>query len=298
MKQKTALITGATGFIGSNLASRLLQLNLRVAGLPKELLQEPIALREYCEEIKPDYIFHLAAYGNHSNQKNFNEIVATNIIKTALLLDATKFIKYEAFINFGSSSEYGKKDLPMSEETLLEPDTFYGATKAASTLLSRAFAGQYAKPVVTVRPFSVYGEGEAEFRFIPTIIKGLVEEAPTPVVLEPKHDWIYVQDFIDGVIRVIKNVDKLAGRVINIGTGLQYSNIEVVNVLEKVSGQTLMIDPFGDARPYDNDTWVADNSRLRLLGWQPKHTLSEGLYKTYVYYKKHYDKQGLKKTDN
>jgi len=298
MKQKTALVTGASGFIGQHLVQRLLEQNIRTGFIPRALLSSPNELKEFLISINPNYIFHLAAYGNHSNQYDFNDIVASNVIKTALLLDCSKSINYEAFINFGSSSEYGKKDLPMSEDDRLEPNTFYGATKAASTLLSRAFAEQYAKPIVTVRPFSVYGEGEAEFRFIPTMIKGLLNMEHLPVVFEPKHDWIYVQDFIDGILRVTKNADRLKGKAINIGTGVQYSNLEVVNILEKITGKTIEFDPFNNPRNYDNDNWVADNRRLRLLGWTAKHTLTQGLTKTYEYYKNKYAEQRSKKKNN
>lgn len=288
MKQKTAIVTGSTGFIGSHLVQRLLNLGIKTAGLPRDLLLNPNELQEYIKSIKPNYIFHLAAYGNHSTQTDFNETVATNIIKTAMLFSAVKDIKLEAFINFGSSSEYGKKDMPMSENSFLEPDTYYGATKAASTLLGRAFAVQHAKPVVTVRPFSVYGEGEADFRFIPTVIKSLVKNTTMPLDGRPMHDWIYVQDFIDGVIKVVKNADKLAGQVVNIGTGIQYSNDEVAQELERISGKQLLFDAFGYFRKYDNTFWVADNNKLLSLGWKPKHTLKEGLTKTYEYYQQRF----------
>lgn len=283
MVQKTALVTGSTGFIGSHLVKRLLEQNIKTAGLPKELLLNPNELYAYLQSIKPNYIFHLAAYGNHSNQKDFNETVATNVIKTALLLNAPG--EYEVFINFGSSSEYGKKNIPMSENTLLEPNTFYGATKAASTLLGKVFAEQHAKPVVTVRPFSVYGEGEAKFRFIPTVVRSLVTNTSMTFDSEPKHDWIYIDDFIDGVFKVLKNIDRLKGQAVNIGTGVQYSNQEVVNVLEEISGKKLLFDVFGYMRKYDNKNWVADNSKLRGLGWKQKFTLKEGLTRTYEYYK-------------
>lgn len=288
MKQKTAIVTGSTGFIGQNLVQRLLKLNYKVAGLPRDLLLNPYELSEYIKSIRPSHIFHLAAYGNHYNQQDFNETVATNVIKTAMLLNSLIGLEFEAFINFGSSSEYGKKEMPMSENTILEPDTYYGATKAAATLLSRVYAGQHDKSVVTVRPFSVYGEGEADFRFIPTVCNSLITDTLMPVSSDAKHDWIYIQDFLDGVLRVVKNANKLKGQVVNIGSGVQYSNMEVINQLEAIAGKMLKVDVFSYTREYDSDNWVADNRKLLNLGWKPKHTLKEGLTKTYEYYQQRF----------
>lgn len=290
-----ALVTGSHGFIGKQLSANLIAQGFKVAALERGLFSDFELLKNSIKEVNPDFIFHLSAYGNHSSQMDEDMTFSTNVIYTYLLLKATKDLKYKGFINFGSSSEYGKKKSSMREDDVLEPETLYGATKGASTLISRYFALKYKKPIVTIRPFSVYGEGEADFRFIPTAIKNMETREFMDLAPEPKHDWIYIQDFLDGVMTVVNNIEQLKGQVVNIGTGIQYSNLEVVRELEKVADKTLNIDVFGDKimRSYDTTSWVANINTLKILGWKPKYTLSSGLKNTYAYYQ-----QRLKEKDN
>lgn len=281
-----ALVSGGNGFIGKRLTEILIQQEYKVWNIDRETLGNPIELSKCVMDIKPDYIFHLAAYGNHYDQKDINEILATNILKTFFLLQATQAIDYKAFINVGSSSEYGKKKSTMHEDDCPETDTFYGATKVAATYLARAFAKQYNKPIVTIRPFSVYGPGESSARLIPSIIDALHNNKLFPLDPEPKHDWIYIDDLIDGILIAAHHAKELSGDVVNVGTGKQYTNLDVANMLEKISDKSLSIDYMNSLRNYDSTYWLASNSLLKFLGWTQKHTLKEGLKKTYDYYTK------------
>jgi nucleoside-diphosphate-sugar epimerase len=230
-----------------------------------------------------DYIFHLAASGQHIHQRlNYWEIYDVNILGTLNLLERTNNINYKAFINFGTSSEYGVKNKPMKESDLPEPTFFYAAAKVGATALCQAWGLEYKKPIITVRPFSIYGPGEADFRFLPKLIHsqfvGEKFELGAGV-----HDWIYIEDFIDALLLVAKNANKLKGKIVNIGTGKQYTNKEVVEVLAR------FIQPInykeGKMRP--NDTkgcWRANNKLLKSLGWKQKYTLAQGLEATLSYY--------------
>lgn len=279
-------VSGSNGFIGSHLVKRLRNEGHGVLPIPRNHLKYPNDLGDLFKTFPPDYIIHLAAYGNHSSQKEPSEMLNVNVIGTYNLLTSLNNVPFKGFINIGSSSEYGIKDGPMSENDVPETDTFYGATKVAGTYLARAFAREYKRNIVTVRPFSVYGPGEADFRFIPTVCHALNENKVISVATEPMHDWIYIDDFVDGVMRVVENIERLSGQIINIGTGEQYSNLEIVMLLEKVSGKTLIFDIFGmsDMRTYDSHSWVAENRKLKKLGWLPKHSIVDGLKKTYTHY--------------
>ncbi|MFH1388443.1 MAG: NAD-dependent epimerase/dehydratase family protein [Patescibacteria group bacterium] len=192
---KVILVTGSNGFIGKELVRTLENKGHKVVRFDRNILYKPRILKSQIRKILPAKIFHLAAYGNHSNQKDISKIVYCNYIATYNLLDATKDLNIDSFINTGSSSEYGRKRIPMKEDMHLETDTFYGATKAGSTYLSRAFAKQFNMHIVTVRPFSVYGPGEDQKRFIPTVIKCALNEE-TLNLAQGVHDWIYISDFI------------------------------------------------------------------------------------------------------
>lgn len=279
-----ALITGAHGFIAKHIISDLKREGIEIIPVPREVLSNPLELARLLSECKPDYIYHTAAYGNMANQQEISQTVVVNLMCTWNLLIASKDIPYKAFINFGSSSEYGKKDSPMIEEMLPSPETFYAASKIGATALCEAFTKQYNKPIVTVRPFSVYGDGEAEFRFIPRIILALHTKSQMDVNIKGVHDWIYIDDLIKGVKTVVKNINKLKGQVVNIGTGIETSNKQIIEYLEDLSGQKLNINYIENNRPQDSPVWIDGSKKLRKLGWKPEYDLEHGLMKTYAYY--------------
>jgi nucleoside-diphosphate-sugar epimerase len=278
------LISGASGFIGSSLYFKLLELGHEPKAIPRDILYNYFSLKEFFELEKPDYIIHLAAWGNHSTQTDFDKIISSNIDLTINLLQASKDIDYKGFINIGSSSEYGTKKGEMSESDFLETDTYYGASKVATTYLTRAFSKQEDKPIVTIRPFSVYGELEAKHRFIPTVIISALEDKTFDLAEKPMHDWIYIDDFLNGLLLVAENINNLKGQVVNIGTGKQYSNLEVVKLIEKIHGE-IKYNTNEKLRSYDSGCWVADNNKLKSLGWKQKYSLDQGLKKTYEYIK-------------
>ncbi len=278
MKEKI-LVTGANGFIGSGLVKELEDGGARVIKLDRAILTQPDVLIRTIKRIKPSKIFHLAAYGNHYDQKDVREIYNANVYGTFNLLQAASQAGVKCFVNTGSSSEYGKKDVPMKEDMVPEANTMYGATKVASTYLSKAFASEYGLPVVTVRPFSVYGPGEAEHRFIPTVIRCCLSGQPLKLA-HGVHDWIYIDDFVNGMIIAANNIRKLSGEVVNIGTGKQYSNEKVVEEVQNICGINVKKEEIGSIRNFDTITsWVADNEKLRSFGWKPKIDLRNGIEK-------------------
>lgn len=301
------LITGGAGFIGANLVNKLLKLNYNVSLivknstnlwrikniLPKIKLHktdffDTNNLKKIIEKINPSVIFHLATYSAYRDQEASIEMINTNIKGTLNLLNATKDINYDIFVNTGSSSEYGIKNIPMKESDLLEPISFYAATKAFATLLCQVFAKIYGKPIVTLRPFSVYGPLEEKERFIPTVIKSIIEN--NPIKLTPgdqRRDFIYVQDVVDVYIKTISYGKKLSGLILNMGTGIEYTNDEVVKTLFKVAKKKVKVDKGAfPNRIWDNQHWVADISKTKkILNWEPKHSLENALRKTYLWYK-------------
>ena len=278
------LISGSGGFIGSSLYFKLLKLGHSPKAIPRDILYNYFSLKEFLKLEKPDYIVHLAAWGNHSTQTDLDKIISSNINLTATLLQASKDINYKGFINIGSSSEYGDKSKPMSELDLPETDTYYGASKVATTYLSRAFVKQENKPIVTVRPFSVYGPREASHRFIPTVIISALEGKKFDLAEKPMHDWIYIDDFLNGLLLVAENAGKLQGQTVNIGTGKQFSNLDVIKTLEEIHGK-IEYNTSERLRSYDSGYWVADNTKLKSLGWKQQYTLYQGLKKTYDFIK-------------
>jgi len=304
---KTVLITGGTGFIGSNLTMRLINEGYQVhlfirkssnfwriqeilSGIqitPMNLLDDSL-LKKAINKIKPMAIFHLASYGGSSTQADLNTNIAVNVQATTNLLLATKDIPYTIFINTGSSSEYGFKKKPMLENDFLEPNSYYSATKAAGTYLCQVFARNTKKPIVTLRPFSVYGPYEGKYRLIHAIMKNLITKKPIRLTAEVvRHDFIFIDDVVNGYIAALCVPEKVCGKVINLGTGKEYSNEQVVKTLFAVTNTTVPIEKGAyKTRTWDTNHWRADISLARkLLNWNPRYNLKEGLLKTYHWYK-------------
>ncbi len=105
--------------------------------------------------IRPDWIFHLAAYGAYSSQTNFHQMTETNLVATANLVNVCIKHGFEAFINTGSSSEYGYKDHAPDEDEYIEPNSSYAVTKAAATHFCQFTAKTNNVNLATVRLYSV-----------------------------------------------------------------------------------------------------------------------------------------------
>jgi len=281
---KSCLITGIHGFIGKHLALKLKSEGYQLLSLERDALSNPVTLKTLLRDEQIEYIFHLAAYGNHANQLDEDETISTNILKTWFLLDATKNHDYKAFINLSSSSVYGVKAKPMSETDVLETTTLYGSTKIAGEFLARYQAISKNKPIVNVRPFSVYGMAEAEHRFIPTVIKSIKEDLEFKLDPEVNHDWTFITDLVEGLIVVAKDAKKLKGSVINIGTGLQTTNRDVVRTIESIMGKEAKFLVERNMRDYRPKDWLADIDLIKSLGWNPKVDLFTGLKETIDFY--------------
>ena len=152
------VLTGGNGFIGQHLAEVLEKQGHAVNLLNRDMLSSIHDMTDELKKIAPDYIIHLAAYGNHFNQRDEAETLNANIIKLFKLLKASESIDYKGFINFSTSS------------VQLDVQTMYSATKAAGEHICKAYAQKYNKPIISVRPASVFGEGEETFRFIPMVV--------------------------------------------------------------------------------------------------------------------------------
>jgi nucleoside-diphosphate-sugar epimerase len=220
------LITGGSGFIGKSLIERVSGEEIFLIGRD---WQTSLELSNQIKNFNPDYIIHCAA-----EIKDSLKTFESNVLMTNWLLNVTKDINYKSFVSLGSSSEYGETNIPMSEKELLKPRTMYEGTKGASSLLCQGFAREYDKPIVVVRPFSVYGVNEPNNRLIPTLFRNFKNNTISKISLGV-HDFIYIDDFIDGILSVLYSEKEIIkGDVIHFGSGVQYSNLEVFNIIKKI----------------------------------------------------------------
>ena len=295
---KRVIVTGATGFVGANLARRLLRDGHEVHLLVRpnyqpwriEEIRSDVRLHELhlhdaeavarvVSQIRPDWVFHLAVHGAYSWQTDWEQMVRTNIQGTMSLVSACLKTGFEAFVNTGSSSEYGVKDHAPTESEPLEPNSHYAVTKAAATLFCRHTAQSRQVHLPTLRLYSVFGPYEEPGRLLPALIMhGLQGELPPLADPNVARDFVYVDDVIEAYLLAASVRTPEWGPIFNLGTGVQTTLRDAVEVTRRVL--SIGEEPVWNATPnrsWDASIWVCDNRKIRAqLGWQPRRTFAEG----------------------
>jgi nucleoside-diphosphate-sugar epimerase len=299
---KRVVLTGGSGFVGANLARALLaaghEVHLvlrqgyapwRLRGIERDVEMHVVALEDRAATeaalgaIRPEWAFHLAAYGAYSSQTKIQTMIDTNLVATVNFVDACVAAGAEAIVNTGSSSEYGFKDHAPSEEERVDPNSSYAITKVAATHYCRLAAVARRVRIPTLRLYSVYGPWEEPSRLIPSLVRcGLRGELPALVNPDVARDYIFVDDVCRAYLRVAEAPWGDVGAVFNVGTGVQTSLRDIVEVARRV--MNIAREPAWGSMPnraWDTSAWVANIDKLRgELGFTPSVTLDEGFRRT------------------
>ena len=288
-----ALVTGAGGFVGGHLCARLAADGWDVTGtvrpgsarpgLPISTvaldLTDPIATTEATGAADPDVVFLLAAGRTAATPADRASTVAVNATSNGWIVDALGD-RCRAVVRLGSSTEYGQTDVPMDEDAPLRPRGFFGATKAAGSLLVAAAAATRGLRTTILRAFQVYGPGDHADRLVPTALRAARTGEVLPLTAPGmRRDWIHVDDVVEACIRAATADFLPPGQVLNVGTGRQVANEELVAIVEHVSGRPVRVAPGADpGGSRATGSWGA-NPQLaaELLGWEAKVSLEEGL---------------------
>ncbi|HEX4777245.1 MAG TPA: NAD-dependent epimerase/dehydratase family protein, partial [Acidimicrobiia bacterium] len=276
--RRRVLVTGGTGFVGANLVRRLLadghavhllarpgHAEWRLAGIRRDVamhgasLDDPAAVERVVRRVRPQWVFHLAAHGAYSWETDVDRIVATNVLGTVNLLRACVRTGFEAFVNAGSSSEYGFKRKAPTEREWVDPNSHYAVTKVAATHFCRLTAQQERVKVATLRLYSVYGPWEDPGRLMPTVVvHGLAGRLPPLVDPRVARDYVYVDDACDAFVRAAERPHPEPGPVFNVGTGVQTTIRDVVRIARRVLD--VAERPRWGSMPnrgWDTSVWVA-----------------------------------------
>jgi len=291
-------MTGSSGFIGANLARRLLldghdvYLIVRPGFNPWRItdiresvhlyevdLRDAARLEQTIRQVAPQWVFHLAVNGAYSWQNNVADIMQTNFQGTVNLVEACLKIGFETLVNTGSSSEYGLKNYAPAETEWLEPNSYYAVSKASATLYCRFAAQHFGVQIPTLRLYSVFGPLEDRKRLLPTvIISGLHHTLPPLVEPEIGRDFVFVDDIVDAYILAAMTQGKEAGPVYNVGSGVQTTIRQVVDYARQVLG--IREAPQWGSLPnrgWDTTQWVANPEKImKELGWLPRFSFEEG----------------------
>ncbi len=309
MLQKV-LITGVTGFTGSNLAKYLSNLGLEVYGLclsqvqsgDEEYLNAVVetfytdirdkdSVGKVIQEIKPDFLFHLAGL---VSSNDLDELLDINVLGTRNVLDATSPLNTRVLIP-GSAAEYGlvpEDRLPVSEVTPLRPINSYGISKAAQTLLAYQYYLKNGCPVYISRTFNITGPGGSPNLVCSTIAKQIIDikrGAVKPIIhignIDTKRDFLDVRDVVRAYWSIVR--EGRPGEIYNVCSGRAYSISEIIQILLKISRVECSIEQdHTRVRTIDIPIQVGDNKKIREeTGWHLEIKLEDSMRDLLDYYR-------------
>lgn len=251
--------TGLNGFIGTRLKQKI----DGIVGIPHEQIST-VRLKNF------NYFYYLSSYGNLADQKDINETIQANLTDPIDIVCRTQEINYKSFVFFSTSS------------VNLEIQTPYSRAKKAAEQVMLSFIESQNKPICIIRPYSVTGVGEQEKHLIPTLIRSCLRGTPVNLVKEPVHDFIDVEDVVNGVINLSDHGVK---GIFELGTGKKHSNQEVLEIVEDVTKKKANVTYVESMRKYDSENWVCTNYRARGWGWMPRKSLETSITEMVNHYK-------------
>ena len=324
---KNILITGGAGFIGSHVVRRFVNHypDYKIVNLDALTYAGNLENLRDAEEA-PNYTFIKADIGDFESVKNLIESLAidtiihlaaeshvdrsirdpflfarTNVLGTLSLLQAAREawdgdFQDKLFYHISTDEVYGSLALDgglFTEKTAYDPHSPYAASKASSDHFARAFHDTYGLPVVVTNCSNNYGPCQFPEKLIPLFINNIVHSRPLPVYGRGLNvrDWLYVEDHAAAIDRIAH--EGLPGKTYNIGGGNEWTNIDLVRLLIRITdrllgraeGSSLPLITYVEDRAGHDLRYAIDSSRLKNeLGWRPSVTFEEGLEKTVRWY--------------
>lgn len=308
------LITGGAGFIGGNFVHYMLEkyptydiYNLDVLTYAGEIskhkgvesnskyhfIKEDISNKEKIDEVfnkeKFDYVVHFAAESHVDRSIEDPAIfIKTNVLGTQVLLDAALKNNVKKFLHVSTDEVYGElsfdKNTFFTEETPIQPNSPYSASKASSDLLVRAYYETYNLPINITRCSNNYGPYHFPEKLIPLTIKKAINNEKIPVYGNGTNvrDWLHVKDHCIAIDLVLHK--GIVGEVYNIGGHNEKTNLEVVKTILNALGKSEDLIEFVADRKGHDKRYAIDPTKLELLGWKPLFDFKTGIEKTINWY--------------
>ncbi len=304
---ETILVTGAAGFIGSNLSAALLERGYRVVGVEnfddtyeRRFKEEQIApcigdgnfelaeidirdkqaLDALFDRVKPSRIVHLAAKADtRAAVDDPYPYIENNIVGTLNIFEMAKRAGVVNTVFVSSSSVYGNSTkVPWSEEASAdEPLSPYGATKRACELFAHAYHHNFGLNITCLRYFNAYGEnnrpGMVPYKWAQALLRGEAIEISGKG--ERRRDYTYVGDTVQATILALEK--PLGFEIINIGNNHPLSLRELLSVFERVIGTTAQVRERPSHKASVEETYADISKAKRLLGWEPTMPIEEGI---------------------
>lgn len=308
-----AIVTGASGFVGGYLVSRLVESGAEVLGLDTVVssaikdapgsyeiegqllpprfpeksaeirqcdLLDPDAVEHAVSGWGPDVIFHLAAQSSAARSfKDPGGTMRTNVMGTLNLLEAVRGSGKARVIVTGSAEEYGKRDsneMPLAENSPIEPVSPYAASKAAQNLLVMQYHRAFGMEIIATRSFSHTGPGQTTTFVLPSFARqcaeikaGLREPVLRTGNLEVTRDFLDVRDVVEAYVLLAEKGEP--GTTYNVCSGSGLALSDAVEHLTALTGTEVSVEPDPQLfRPADVPVLTGDNGRLKEdCGWSP-----------------------------
>lgn len=313
--RKNVFVTGCTGFLGSWLTLSLVNRGANVVGLVRDNvpranffklgLDKSIAsvrgevenyflLERTINEYEIDTVFHLAAQtivtiANRNPLATFE----TNIRGTCNLLEACRRNStVQRIIVASSDKAYGEhKDLPYQEETPLRGSYPYDVSKSCEDLLATSYYHTYQLPVCVTRCANFYGGGDLNFnRIVPGTIRSVIfNESPTIRSDGTSiRDYIYILDAVEAYLLLAEKMDKpsVQGETFNFSNEIQLSVLDITRkILGLMGREDLKPTVLNKATNEIKHQYLSSEKAKKLLGWQAKYSLDDGLKETIDWYR-------------
>ena len=303
MKEKQKiLITGSSGFIGTNLLNTLKFQNFDIAVIDRSYNHNFKNVTKYFGDIcdysfvekaildfQPNKVFHLAGYKNRaSNVEELSLSIKVNLMGALNLYQAlTKVSSVESIIALGTTDEYGIHNSSYIESSIENPISPYGFSKLCGTQLAQFFNRSFNLPVIILRPTIAYGPYQANDMFIPSLINTLMSNSDFKMT-EGKQlrDFIYISDLVEAMLLISEN-QNYNGEIFNIGSGesLKLSEVAatIAKDLKREQFLKLGLIPYrkNEVMQYETCTDKINNT----LGWFPKVSFKKGIELTIKHYR-------------
>lgn len=293
-------VVGAGGFIGINLFKRIFADREDVYAVTKDVrhnwrlnvnrvppgnivscdINEVTLLKEVLDRYRPRTILNLAAYGAYSKQREYGKIHLTNYNSTINLIEALKENGFSAYVHAGSSSEYGTNCSAPGEDAPLQPNSHYAVSKVACYHALKYYGDIEGLPVAHLRVYSAYGPWEEPDRLVPVLVsKARKRTYPGFVQRDVSRDFVHVSDVCNAFLLAARNISRIRGGVLNIGSGVKTTIGELAELVGRVFGirETPVFAGIPN-RDWDVSDWYSDSTKARdVLGWKAEIALVSGL---------------------
>lgn len=300
--KKKVVVSGAAGFVGSNLVRHLIDRGYSVIGIDnlsagtKENIDERVEFhdKDICSpSIYPlfegvDAVFHLAAKSCLTDcLEHPVEAASVNVLGTVNVLEAARRAGVHKFIYADTSAEYEGIDSFPTKEDKIRPIGVYAASKHGGATFCESYRALYGMNVTILRYFNVYGPAQDWRRVVPPVMSAFIIrmlQGERPIIYgigEKRRDFIYVDDVNDLHVLILDD-PRSNGKVVNAGTGTNFSINEVYELIEGML-KTGLRPIYKPDLPGEAQMTLADTTEAEALGWKPKVGIHEGLERSITY---------------